>query len=200
MILDISSSNWIFFVNRAPISQNILLNFNLCNFEPPQPILAIFWALQNRLLITIIFFGFLSNIFFWFFLYFVLCGDQKIGNNICLFFWLSALYSKFCKDKQNQTSETTLLDAWLIWNSVSAANPFNRTVTIKTMYNLVIVGSQFGILLNSVFGWVNLKFHLVIRFNQNLKNVLPDSRVWTFFFFWEFSNGRVLLTFLPILK
>jgi hypothetical protein len=37
------------------------------------------------------------------------------------------------------------------------------------MYNSVIIRSQFGDPLNSVFGWVNLKSHLTIPFNHNLK-------------------------------
>jgi hypothetical protein len=51
------------------------------------------------------------------------------------------LRSKFNKDKQNWTSETDLVEAWLIWNSVFIAIPFNPKLTIKTMFNLVILRS-----------------------------------------------------------
>jgi len=81
------------------------------------------------------------------------------------------LCSKFCKNKLNWTFKTDFLKAWLIWSSIFAANLFNQELTIKTVYNLVILRSRSGDPLNSIFGWVNLKSHLTILFNQNLKKM-----------------------------
>jgi len=102
------------------------------------------------------------------------------------------LRSKFCKDKQNWID---LLKVWLIWNSVSISILFNLKLMIKTMCNLVILRSWSGDPLNSVFDWVNLKSHLAISFNQNLKLFFLITGFEPFFFFWEFPSGRVFLIF-----
>jgi len=125
MILDLSSSNWIFLINKAlsPV-KNIMSNFNFCIFEPPQPIpnhfmgipasfshsyyfLNSFWKLFFIMFFYFYFFYFLFFIFF--------CGNPKMDNNRCPLFTIltkqniiNVLHSKLVKKKKKKKQMISL--------------------------------------------------------------------------------------------
>jgi len=82
LILDFSSSNWIFFVNRALISQQNTVKFQSLYFWTSS---INFWLFSRRfgiLFSLLLFFGFFRTYIFDFFVFsYFLCGDPKMGYN-----------------------------------------------------------------------------------------------------------------------